>query len=222
MHWRAESPRFLSIWVTDYIVPVVRSHLLSPSDSARPDRAASPDRPRRRRPLVALSAAAVILVLLAGCTTESNTPSEYGIVTQSNFLKGCLASFGVDVDGEFDVTATTNIVIPEDATSQQTSYCNCVYDGFREPVLDESGDEELTEDGSVKTELPFSDFKQINTDLKNNLSEDGSTDTTTTEDGGSGPPSNNDSEAQLIAALGDNVSQGAQNTMLDVLDGCKS
>ena len=171
---------------------------------------------------MALSAAAVMLVLVAGCTTESNTPTEYGIVTQSNFLKGCLASFGVNVDGEFDVTATTNIVIPEDASAGQTSYCNCVYDGFREPVLDESGDEVLAEDGSVKTELPFSDFKQINTDLKNNLSEDGSSDTTATEDGETGPPSNNDSEAQFIAALGDNVSQGAQNTTLEVLDSCKS
>lgn len=95
---------------------------------------------RRRRPVAALVAGALALVLLAGCTTAQRAPSSYSGV-ENNFMAGCTSRAAEDakVDG-----AT--------AISSPKTYCQCVFDAISDK----------------KHGIPYSDFKKLNTELQNN------------------------------------------------------
>jgi len=94
--------------------------------------------PIRRRAVRMAAAAALSLVVLAGCTTAQKAPSSYA-GAEDNFLEGCqqIATSDNGKDGDKGQEDTVEIASP-------ATYCQCVFDEI-----------------SGKNGIPYSEFKKI-------------------------------------------------------------
>jgi hypothetical protein len=106
-------------------------------------------RPAGRRVAVgALALVALALFGLTGCQ-QDNTPKEYGIVTQQNFLELCTNHYFDNTD---DTLAITDNTIASVDTVPTQSQCQCQYDVF-------------------VNQMSISDFTTLNAKLKTNPEE---------------------------------------------------
>lgn len=99
--------------------------------------------------VVAAVLTVVILALgLSGCA-QSNTPSEYGTVTEQNFLELCTNRYYENTD---DTLAITDNTIAADVEAPTPAQCECQYDVY-------------------VAQMPISDFTTLNNKLKENPQE---------------------------------------------------
>ncbi len=106
-------------------------------------------RPARRRSAIgALALALLALFALTGCQ-QDNTPTEYGIVTQQNFLELCTNHYYDNTDDTLAITDNTIASVDNAPTADQ---CQCQYDVFAQ-------------------QMPISDFTDLNAKLKSNPDE---------------------------------------------------
>ena len=106
-------------------------------------------RPAGRRGAIGVLALALIaLVGLSGCQ-QDNTPKEYGIVTQQNFLELCTNHYYDNTD---DTLAITDNTIASVDTVPTPDQCQCQYDVFA-------------------NQMTISDFTTLNAKLKTNPDE---------------------------------------------------
>ncbi len=98
---------------------------------------------------------AVVLIGTLGLTgcKQDNTPKEYGIVTQQNFLELCTNHYYDNTD---DTLAQTDRTIAADVTTPTSDQCQCQYDVFA-------------------NQMPIADFTTLNGKLKSNPEEAWST-----------------------------------------------
>lgn len=95
----------------------------------------SPSPIRRHRLAAPLLVAVVALGLLGGCTGQRD-PSSYTDAVEENFLDGCIGTSEDDAaDG----------AVAEGANVWGRAECQCAYD-------------------AIKKDIPFSEFKQVNSD----------------------------------------------------------
>jgi hypothetical protein len=100
--------------------------------------------------------------LATGCVrVEKNTPKGYDATVQANFMSGCLANWDKQLATEITVvdSPSTTVDIPSGFPAGATDYCTCVYQG-------------------IEKDIPYADFKKIDSDLTKNLPKAGSTSTT--------------------------------------------
>jgi hypothetical protein len=91
---------------------------------------------RRHRLVAAVLVALVAIGLLGGCTGQRD-PGSYTDAVEENFLKGCVGTSADDAEsGE----------VSESASVWGRADCQCAYD-------------------AIKRDVPFSEFKQLNSDL---------------------------------------------------------
>lgn len=94
-------------------------------------------------------AMALVAVLgLSGCA-QSNTPDEYGTVTEQNFLQLCTNRYYDNTD---DTLAITDNTIAADVDAPTPDQCKCQYDVY-------------------VAQMPISDFTTLNSKLKENPEE---------------------------------------------------
>lgn len=90
--------------------------------------------------------AALVMVAafgLTGCKPD-NTPKEYGILTQQNFLELCTNRYFTNTDDSLAITSSS---IASDIDSPTQDQCQCQYDVF-------------------ESQMPISDFTSLNAELK--------------------------------------------------------
>lgn len=90
----------------------------------------------------------VAVLGLSGCN-QSNTPSEYGTVTEQNFLELCTNLYYDNTD---DTLAVTDRTIAADVNAPTPDQCKCQYDVY-------------------VAQMPISDFTTLNSKLKENPEE---------------------------------------------------
>ena len=90
----------------------------------------------------------VAVLGLSGCS-QSNTPTEYGTVTEQNFLQLCTNRYYDNTD---DTLAVTDRTIAADVNSPTPDQCKCQYDVY-------------------VAQMPISDFTTLNSKLKENPEE---------------------------------------------------
>ena len=90
-----------------------------------------------------MAVALVAMLGLSGCS-QSNTPTEYGTVTEQNFLQLCTNRYYDNTD---DTLAVTDRTIAADVNSPTPDQCKCQYDVY-------------------VAQMPISDFTTLNSELK--------------------------------------------------------
>ncbi|HWJ96823.1 MAG TPA: hypothetical protein VNQ33_01620 [Acidimicrobiales bacterium] len=93
--------------------------------------------PIRRRAVRVVTAVALSLVVLSGCTTAQHAPKSYAGV-EDDFLEGCVKV--AESDNQEAQAKTTEIASPQ-------SYCQCVFD-------------------AIEKKIPYSDFKKAQSTMQ--------------------------------------------------------
>jgi hypothetical protein len=107
-----------------------------------------------------MAMALVAVVGLSGCS-QGNTPTEYGTVTEQNFLQLCTNRYYDNTD---DTLAVTDRTIAADVNSPTPDQCKCQYDVYVAQMP-------INKEAASRSE--YSDYSGPNfTDLNSELKED--------------------------------------------------